>query len=163
MTYRPKIYSGIIDALFITARDRNTSLTKLTNTYVHRALMTEYIPREAAQALSTRRNEMEADFLEAIQRSSTILPYGYVSRLSKNTSPFLHVTELTTWYATSIDGLARSLRLKESNQRATCKREPQELNIQWKYENLAVSLNQVYSDTLTALATRHQRCTATFK
>ena len=152
--YRPKIYAELLPALFETAKSRQVPVTRLTNAYVYRALQTEYLPASAIEALPT-----PADFKSHGVGNDTTnlpvgelkLPYNQVSELAAGAKPFVYVTEITDWYQNTIDGTARALKLAQNNSYAPCLRKPSDLNIQWRYENLAVSLNQILAETLSQL------------
>ena len=57
--YSPKIDESLIPALYHTARARRVPMTRLVAQLIRKAMKTELLPQEAAQALAAGQTEYE--------------------------------------------------------------------------------------------------------
>ncbi len=158
--YRPKVYSELLPVLFETARIRQVPVTRMTNSFIYRALQTEYLPISALKMLPPPADLKS--ILLRVQESnrapdSYAMPFNMVSRLSAKAEPFKLVSEATDWYQLAIDGTARALKLATTNSHVPCKRSPPELNVNWRYENLAIQLNQILAESFSHLSAYYCR------
>ena len=160
--YSPRIYKSLIPCLHLMARERGIPMTQLVNGIVYRALATEFVSLETTRSLPAPEDTgLVGRALSAYKSLPLATDQSVLSELlrtsGKGDDGFTSTRQLDHWRSHSIRGLRYGLALANVASRAPCKRNPNELKIDWKHKTAALFINQIYVESTALLLAQEHR------